>query len=523
MKNINLLTILNSNQNKKIFNTYIFSYLIVLIAYGSKLFSVSYPSDDYFRFQTTEGFLVQADRGRWFTSILNHFIFSEELFVLPYFNTILALFFISLSGLVISKIWDVKNHLIIGFIILIITISPFWAKNLFYNSNVTVSIGAFISSLGLWFLIKKGKLIWGIILLIFSFGVYQTISQSALLITLGSFVIKLSEIKTSKELKKTILHYFLLCIYVVLSFVISQVISEVLMKIGSLDTLYNPYKTATRELSLSKIIDKTIYLFTSPSGFLGNFVVGNLYFGLVTLSLFILGFSTCLLKISKRNKSLRKKLFFVVIVAFFTMLVVIQLPRLLTVLMPIRSCFHFSVLLALMFLLAINNNKILVVNASILFICIYILLSIKYIAVFYDFASRQTQSDIRIANQVVNKIYLHPDFNATNGTLQPFLIIGNKKFSVGNKTPISGRIDNNFGVTQKMEPFLEIEFQAFNKDWSKYKVFEHFTDFKFTKIDYEREKIILNNLVQTGIKAEYPEKKSILFIDGVAVLILSLD
>ena len=219
-------TLYNNNTLK----TYLIAFFVILLAYFNKLSHNSYPPDDYMRLFQTEDWFFQADRGRWFTSILNHFIFKESSFIQPYYNTLLSLILISMSGLFISKIWKIKNQFIIGVIIVVVTISPFWALNLFYNSNVTVSIGFLMATASLYILkdLKKYRFL-GFVLLILSSGVYQTITQSLLIIIIGLFLINLVNIDSIQKIKELIYSSIKLLILVILAYVISHFISEIII------------------------------------------------------------------------------------------------------------------------------------------------------------------------------------------------------------------------------------------------------------------------------------------------------
>lgn len=511
-QNIDLVNFFNSVEKRKSLKTFFISYIIVILAFGSKLTNQSYPADDYSRLFLTENWFTQSDRGRWFTSILNHFIFNGELFVLPYFNTVLALFFIALGGFIISVIWDVKNQLFIGILILFVTISPFWANNLYYNSNVTVGFGTFLASLGLLQLIKKRKIYLSLLLLILSFGVYQTIFQASLIIVIGSFLFTLFEVDSKSQFYNIIKKYALFIFYIVLAFVVSQIISEVIMSIANVSTLFNPYNKVTREINILSILKKFIYIFTSSGGFVGNLFLNNRNFGIVTCAFFILGSYSYGILIYKKLSFVRKELLIVFFILIPILAVIIQSPRILGVAMPIRSCFHFAILIALVVVFSLRFGMIVLKNISILLVIVFITMSFKYISTFYDYVNRQHQSDIIIANQIVNRIRQHPDYHYKNGEIPKFKIIGNNLFPVVSE------------YSKKNEKDLlpvYLTFQPFNADWSKYKIFEHFTDFNFMELNkYKSDRILQHISTNKNTIGEYPEKNSILFIDDVIVLVL---
>lgn len=486
------------------------SFIIVVISFGGKLVSQSYASDDYFRMYFTEKWFHQADRGRWFASILNNFIFNDDFFVLPYFNTLISLFFITLSSFIITKIWNVKNQILICLLTLVMTVSPFWANNLFFNSNVTVSIGAFLSALGVFYLLKNKKTAIGSIFLILSFGIYQTVFQSTLIICLGVFILNLIETSELKELKNLIKTTLKTIFFIIILFIISQIISEVIFKMNKVEVLFSPYNTATRDFNLLKIIKKTIYLYTSPNGFLGNFILQNYYYGFLTFTIFLFGLYFSVSLFFNKEKHIKYKLLIVFFIVMIVLSVIIQLPRILGVLMPLRSCFHFSVLLSFFILLSSKNKSVLLKNITVLSTLFYLLLSFGYISSFYNKVSRQTASEINIANQIVNSIRLHPNYNFSNTDRPYFLLLGDRKVTKKKHTRYYNK------------PFYDVSFQALTKEYSKYELFKHFTDFKFQKLKKEERIKIVNQISEKNKDVgEYPERNSIFIMDDVVVVVLN--
>ena len=525
MKSIknDFLTELSTKEKLNQLKTFFISFCMIIIAFGAKLVGNSYPSDDYFRIYNSENWYNQADRGRWFASILNSTIFNEGFFVLPYFSGILGLFFVAASGLLTAKTWGVKNQITVGIVILITTISPFWANNLFYSSNITVCIGAFLASLGFYLVSKRNLWRIGMFLFIISFGIYQTIFQSVLIVSITLFIINLIKVESEKELLTLVKKHSVFLIGVFGAFIVSQLISELIMLSNDIEILFGPYNHATRDISFLKTLNKIIYIFTSPSGFVGNFILKNVYFGIVTGLIIIIGLYSLAKEFINKDKIIRFKLIIVLVIALFFLAGVIQMPTFLGVLMPIRSCFHFSIVIAFVAVVSLGDLKVRIRNSILILIISYLFLSLGYISKFYDLVNRQTQSDIIRVNQMVNNIRQHPDFNYSNNSKPTFQIIGRNKFSVTSdytKLLKNTSINNGSNVITPSH----IEFQPFNADWSKYKIFEHFSDFRFNKITNERAELIykkiLDNKVDVG---EYPERNSIIFIDDVIVLILDMD
>ena len=422
---------------------------------------------------------------------------------------------ISISGLFISKIWEIKNQFIIGVIIVVVTISPFWALNLFYNSNVTVSIGFLMATASLYILkdLKKYRFL-GFVLLILSSGVYQTITQSLLIIIIGLFLINLVNIDSIQKIKELIYSSIKLLILVILAYVISHFISEIIIYFNQIGKLFSPYEEATRKMGFLKILNKIFSIIKSPNSFLHFFTLKSITATIISISVIIVGSYSYIksLIIEKRAKII------LFIVALFFIFFVLHLPRFLSVLMPIRSSFHFSILLSLFFVITFLQKKIIIKNISFVLFSSLMLYNIQYISSFYDIVNRQTESSINKANEIVNRILLNEKYNFTEKNIPNFLIVGEKNFPVAsnfskNKKKFSSRILKGSYIPE----YYTID--LFNASWSKYKIFENFTDFSFKKVDSNNKELI-QKIKNENIINEYPNKKSIFFIDNYIVLIL---
>ena len=512
---MNLIQKVETLYTNNTIRTYLITFSLVFLAYFSKLSYSNYPPDDYMRLFQTEDWFFQADRGRWVTSILNHFIFKEGNFILPYFNTLLSLFFLSLSGLIISKIWGIKNQFIIGTIIIITSISPFWALNLFYNSNVTVSIGFLLATLAIYILKhQKSYRFLGFLLLILSSGIYQTITQSTALIIIGWFLLNLIDTENIKKIKELVFSCSKLLAYVILAYIISHFISELIIKFNQIDLLFSPYKVATREVSVIKILKKTYSIFTSPSSFLHYFTLKSITATILTFAVIFLGIYSYTISLIKEKKIKIILFIFSLVLIIF----ILHFPRFLSVSMPIRSSFHFSILLSLLFVFTFLQKKVFIKNISFLILSFLMLFYIQYITSFYDVINRQTLASINRANEIVNRIMLDDknDFNEKN--IPNFLIIGEKNFPVASNFSKNKKKFSASYLTQNYTPtYYTID--PFNFSWSKYKIFENFTNFSYNFAPSNKEELIkkIRNLDTIN---EYPYKNSILFIDDTIVLIL---
>ena len=92
-------------------------------------------------------------------------------------------------------------------ITLLVSLSPYWTNNLWFNVNTGVAIGFFLSSVAILILIKYDTwkyYLLGLLLLIIGAGVYQPIVETAVIIIIGSLYVKLGEVNDFKDLKKAI-------------------------------------------------------------------------------------------------------------------------------------------------------------------------------------------------------------------------------------------------------------------------------------------------------------------------------
>ncbi|HGZ70294.1 MAG TPA: hypothetical protein ENK74_02765, partial [Nitratifractor sp.] len=73
--------------------------LVAIFAYGGKLFFYTLASDDYGRFYS-EGREQASWLGRWMAGIFNEHIFTQSLQILPYFNGLIGVVTLTLTGYV---------------------------------------------------------------------------------------------------------------------------------------------------------------------------------------------------------------------------------------------------------------------------------------------------------------------------------------------------------------------------------------------------------------------------------------
>ncbi len=471
--------------------TFLISLVTVIFIYGNKLFFISYATDDYQRFGVTGLWWGQAaGLGRWANSILNHFIFSGVAHIQPYINTLISLFCIVLSAWLTIKIWRVENRKFQFILISLISISPYFARNLFFNTNTPVFVGLAIGIISLYLLTLKMKYIpISIVFNAFAIGAYQTILQVQLIILLIWLTQRIQE---RKDFKKSFFYFSIWGAIILVSYLLSTEINNFIVTIKGF-TLGGRFGDANQIelLDILKnligiILNNRLLFFPSPE--LDLFWVSHIFLSNILLGLVILYF----LKISSFSM-----LRFIIIVLMIKL--AIYLPNLLGLGVPIRAYFHIGwVLAGLLALLRSSQYRIFLWGGNILAVAI-ILVSSVYVSHFFDAAYRQTQNDLANASQIVNRIRILEEYQSEQEPL-PFLIIGRRSYGVKGWTDW---------------------YQALNDDVAKYTIFRHFTDFNFRQLSEEEEVEILKILASKKDIINYPGRDSIQFIDGTVVLILN--
>ena len=129
-----------------------------------------------------------------------------------------------------------------------------------------------------------------------------------------------------------------------------------------------------------------------------------------------------------------------------------------------------------------------------------IIINILYINVYFYAANRQTNADILHVNQIVNRIRMNENYVQEPVKLR---IIG----------------ENGFRVTG-----WNSGGQALNQFWSKYPIFNHFTDLEFKVMNDDEYSTVVNYIRKEAIKIHpYPGRNSIVVYQDKVVLFLSDD
>ncbi len=483
------------------FHAYFISLTVIIVVYGAKLFFQNYAMDDYSRFFQDLPWFDQAPfHGRWACSALNATLFDGWRHILPYTNTLFSLILISFSGLIVGLILRVEDKLILGVLICLSVISPYWVHNLYFNTNATVSIGVLFSVLSVYVLLKGFKFIpVSILLMVFAVGIYQTVLQVAIMLAIGWFLMSLLEVKEMRALRRLIVRLLLIVLVLFVSYIFSALINDFIVEAFTSGEVYKRY-AYSKNVGLGEIFENIWGIFDkkNPTRVKLPFLSSTTNEMNLFVFLFgVLGYSiSCF---SSRMRGLSCIRFVLFLFAIFCLVLVLQLPRILGLGVPVRAYFPMATLLVLSFVFASRSKIKLIKSLGFVFAIISLLVSVLYVSYFYDSTSRQTQADIIRVNQIVSQIRADERFVYKEEVVPEFFIIGEKRF------PMSG---------------FSHRYQALQMSWSKYAIFDHFTDFEFKKINSKKEEIIISKLSLINDVEEYPSKGSIQLIDDVIVLVL---
>lgn len=205
-----------------------------------------------------KGYGATVRSGRWGLEILeklNKYLFT--IYNLEYLNSLLALIILSITIYYIIKIFDLKNPIFVALFTMIFHVFPTTTSTLLYSFTVVpYFIGLFLSVYAVY-LIEKYKNGWtlGILLLIFSMGIYQ--SYITVTISLFGIILLMKSITGEYDLKQTIrrtLLYLSIFIITIISYIL---ISKLFI------ILYNTSFTSYKGIdSMGKIDIKQLpYLF----------------------------------------------------------------------------------------------------------------------------------------------------------------------------------------------------------------------------------------------------------------------
>ena len=473
---------------------FLFLFAINILIYGQKLFHHSLATDDYARLFLNYFEQHAHSNGRWLGGLIHSFIFKDGLSVLPYFNVLLGVFFVTLAGFVSASILKQRKNFNVILVTLLCSTTIFFARNFFYNSNTHVWITTFLGVYGLY-VFYNSKYIWskilGLVLIIAAISSYQTILQVCLVIVCVRSALDFCTTTNNQELQKIIKNGLLAICFLFLATMIYLLVNWLYVAYFGLEVRGHYSRiTTTHELSyyFTRLFDfiKSIYTFMDQYNYNVIFyaMFGLSFFGAIgLLSKFYLRFS------------------FVVSILltsalFFGLTIIISLPQLIGTDVPVRALYALGWLMAGFFLFTAGANKI-VKNIGIALVVAIIIINSFSINIHFYTAYRQTQADIIRANQITSAIRAQANYQK-----EPlnFHIVGTKTFA------------------------LTAEDQALERSLSKYKVFEHFTDLDFKRMKWETYQKIEQELISKAkLINAYPAKDAIFMKGNNVVLFLNTD
>lgn len=485
----------------------LFLFLIVLLIYGQKLFFYALPSDDYMRFYGDDNTnMLITNSARWAQALLNKYIFVGSMQILPYLHGLVGIFSFTLMGYLTAYYFERKSTVDIALVTLLVAISPMFAHNLYFSTNITTWLALLAGVIGILLVSSSswiGKLI-GTFLFIFSVGNYQTILQIAIVMVMVRIILKIINAKSKKEIVTSLKYAFLMIAFFGVSYSLSMQINQCFLHHLHLQETHR-LMNANEELNVTLLWKHIIQIYQT---FFSLHLIPLNYFQKILPILYaimgggsILGLYSGLFLDKNISLLLRVLKFFIYTLFFILLPLILYLPSVLDLDIPLRAHFTFDWCVAGFFVLQRETLKKFFSFIPILIgICI-LLISTYYIAIFFDAGYRQTQADIMRANTIVERIRQAPNYK--NEPIK-FYIHGQKKFNV-------------IGWNMQWQ-------QPFNSYWAKYKIFNYFTDFKFQRASGEdREKVREYLVKRNKLIHAYPEKDSVIVFDDVAILYLTVD
>ncbi len=473
--------------------------MLTIFIYGGRLFFYSLAPDDYARFYDGGG--EQASwLGRWSASIINQNIFTGSTHILPYINGLLGVFSFTLSGFLTAKFFNRSNILEISIVTLLIAVSPFVAHNLHFSTNISAWLMTLFGVIGLILAYKQSILlkILGLLFLATAIGSYQTIIQITVAMVATKAMIDILEANSLQDLKDIAVKAFSYIGFILLAFALSMLINELYLKYFHLSA-QGRYVASETMVKLSALIGRIENMYSDAY----NLSLGLLYFqsklSFLYYSSVILGSFGGFIFLIKKNISKETKFISILllIVLLMSIPLIINLPLVTGMGMRARAHFTIGWILSGLFILQMISYRGIVKSIALLTSISIIIVSVYYINVFFDAASRQTNADIIRAKEIVNRIRSE-DYYA--GEPLKLRIVGKASYAV-----------IGWGLAD-----------AFSTNWSKYGIFKYFTDLNFIKMNDDEYLDAIKFIADNNLKIKsYPARNSIVLFEDKAVLFLN--
>jgi len=475
--------------------------LVNIFIYGQKLFFYAFPADDYMRFfgDTNPNMLI-TNSARWAQALLNEYVFVGKLQILPYLHGLVGIFSFTLMGYLSAKYLQRERVSEIVLITLCISVSPMFAHNLYFSTNITTWLALLLGLLGFFAAHKRGILpkALGLFLMVFSIGNYQSIIQIVLLLALFKMLLTVGKAQEFTVVRKAVLSFIGWTVWLGVAYIVSFYINEAFLHYYHLHEAHRLAK-ADSGLTFSVLLQRVRYIYTHWFPF--NFFEKE--FNFLYLFIFFLSVVSLFVKLAVEKSGLFLKLlkFFLFIGAFTSVVLIVKLPSLMGVDIPIRAYFPVGWALAGLAVLQFEFFRGWLRNVTLLSLLVLMVLNVYYITLFFDSCKRQTDADIRRANMIVERIRISDGY--VNEPIA-FRIEGYKKFNV---------------------PGWKMQWQQpFNSFWSKYPFFRDFTDMRFYIMKSKEYQEIIDYLIKKGeFIQSYPGKNSIVVYKNKAVVFLNAD
>lgn len=208
----------SETQNKQFF-LYVFSILVVFVAYGFALtnFSLSVDSESPIYPHSS------LELGRWGTNLVRYHLMNG---LYPFFTLLFGLIFLALTAVEVTKILNIKGVFSFIFCLLFLSFPQHAYQLVFTMQADAIPLGYFLGTLGVGFYLKETKTkIWKIInfiltivFFVFAIATYQILIFIPVMLYLIYFFTQIDkpEISIKQEFKKAFVFCGLLLISVII-------------------------------------------------------------------------------------------------------------------------------------------------------------------------------------------------------------------------------------------------------------------------------------------------------------------
>lgn len=480
-------------KHKIYFHAFAGSFITLIIIYGAKLAFFTYTADDYsiVDLSFSRNFFASYS-GRWFLADFTALFFDKWSLINPYFNTLLSLCFLNLASLIASIIWGIKDKLLLILLSLLFVASPFMASNLNFNLNTSAHLSFLMASISAYFFIKGYRFfLIAVVLQILVIGIYQTTLQLTVISVLVWYILNIRS-SSKKDFISLSKQLFLILASVFVSYLAASYINHLILSANHLSPGGRLADSAN--LSLLQIIHNALEIWKFTP-YYGIHHINAQYWSLAFLAILI-GSVAFITQITRQGQLTTWKISAAVLV-LITSLYTLKLPLLFEMDLSLRAMLQVVWFLSAFLIMAYQSNYKILKSFSLLIMIALILYSSSLISYQYKKAAERTHFDSIRTNEIVTKIRTHQNYCFSTSDTVNFLIIGTNRF----------------------ENDKEKKTEMFAYEWSKYKGFRLFTDFKFKNVEKSKAATLMLKLQDENV-ANYPAENSIFVIDSTAILIL---